>query len=454
MSEALFERDVLPRPRLGDARDLAVAGLAAALVLAVLRLAALAGVAGPAIDLVVCAMAALMVFAPFRAVDAGPEVVPQPSPTPPVAAGSPPPNAEPPDETASADETPVDEPEPGIIAVAETAVRREEPPSRRAEAVAAELLAYGEVTDLLCAQIDASVDETAASALTTITNLQALDAAVETLLRDVRSAQEVSHGTIMRGHEAVSANATLVSSLRATILTSLEDASEDRKTYEDIAEQANVFASALDSIARIARQTRFLALNATVEAVRAGGAGQGFALIAAEIRTLADAAGNTSDEVRQGLQRLRETTNRRMKQKLDAVDEIGLLDTVEAHSRAAVAAYDDLSRHQSETLSKVQRVTENAATHLVNVMAETQVQDIVRQRLGNVKVGLLHLGDHAALLGNGLLDEAVPIDGVEAAVLETMRDKYVMKSEHDVHARKGPGIEPSPEGALPTIELF
>ncbi|WP_293866314.1 methyl-accepting chemotaxis protein [uncultured Alsobacter sp.] len=435
-------------------RDLVVAGLAAALVLATLRLAAFAGISGPAVDLVVSMMAALLVFAPLRAFDGVPGTIREPSPAPTADAGPPPQQTVLSDDLAGAGIVPTDEPEEPAPMDLEMQAAPEAPVSQRAQDVAAELLAYGEVTDLLGAQIDAAVEETATSALTTITNLQALDTAIETLLRDVRSAQEVSHRTITRGQEAVSANAALVSSLRDTILASLEDASQDRRTYEEIAEQANVFGTALDSIAHIARQTRFLALNATIEAVRAGGAGQGFVVIAAEIRNLADAAGTTSDEVRLGLQKLRETTSRRMKQKLDAVDEISLLDDVEAHSRAAVAGYEDLSRHQSETLSMVQHVTEEAATHLVAVMAETQVQDIVRQRLGNAKTGLQRLGGHAAALADGLLDDALPLESVQASVLDTMRANYVMKSEHDVHTRRGAAAPSAQADGLPAIELF
>lgn len=58
------------------------------------------------------------------------------------------------------------------------------------------------------------------------------------------------------------------------------------------------FTPLINSIANIAQQTKWLALNATIEASSAGDAGHGFAVIAQEIRTLANTSRQNADQIR------------------------------------------------------------------------------------------------------------------------------------------------------------
>ena len=86
------------------------------------------------------------------------------------------------------------------------------------------------------------------------------------------------------------------SDLESRIADALRYQGELQSGREELEATMRQLSSVVSSIDGIARQTKFLALNAAIEAARAGEAGRGFAVVATEVRRLAAATREATEQ--------------------------------------------------------------------------------------------------------------------------------------------------------------
>lgn len=87
-----------------------------------------------------------------------------------------------------------------------------------------------------------------------------------------------------------------------------QDVAQSAEVVEQLAVQAQDIGKVLDVIRAIAEQTNLLALNAAIEAARAGEAGRGFAVVADEVRALAGRTQVSTREIEQMINKIRQGT--------------------------------------------------------------------------------------------------------------------------------------------------
>lgn len=129
----------------------------------------------------------------------------------------------------------------------------------------------------------------------TLNSVQMMTDSIQRVAESARTAAEVARTaseTAQRGGEAVDQTVSGIQSIR-------ESVAETTRKVKRLAESTQEINKIVNSIGQIAQRTNLLALNASIEAAKAGEAGRGFAIVADEVRQLADRTSRASKEIEQ-----------------------------------------------------------------------------------------------------------------------------------------------------------
>ena len=209
----------------------------------------------------------------------------------------------------------------------------------------------------------ASSDEQSSRTNSVAAAINELGAAAQEIARNAADASAQASGARQgaeRGSEVVSETIGAMQSLSSKI-------SESSETIQSLSHKTTDIGHILEVIQGISEQTNLLALNAAIEAARAGEAGRGFAVVADEVRNLAHRTQTSAREIHDMIEDLRS----------DAGAAVALMSDSQSHSQRSV----EVATQAGDRLSEITQGIGDIDNMNQSVAAATEEQTSVIESL-------------------------------------------------------------------------
>ena len=197
-----------------------------------------------------------------------------------------------------------------------------------------------------------------------------------------RTTAEASEASIQVSNEANSGNKLVVSSLESIKLLST-NIDHSMEMIDLLAKESDGISVVLDVIKSIAEQTNLLALNAAIEAARAGEQGRGFAVVADEVRTLAQRTQQSTQEIEKIILKLQS----------------GVSDT----SKSMTVSHENVGKSVSsseevgEALDRISNSAQSIVDFNAQIVTATEEQTIVAQEIDQKIIAINDLTSQTAV---------------------------------------------------------
>jgi methyl-accepting chemotaxis protein len=226
---------------------------------------------------------------------------------------------------------------------------------------ASELAASAEGASESTQHVAKAVSEMAHGASEQLDVLMGAGSAVSQLATSGRTIDEAVHESRTRGQQirvAATATSQEIGHAVDTLLAAREVFDRSAHEIEGLKASLRVVDDFASMISEIASQTNLIALNAAIEAGRAGSSGHGFSVVAEEVRALAEESGRAAAQVSMNVIRIREGvqgTSRAVESGTTQMRDVTKITDAARHAlseiQAAVGRVDEATKRVSEAVS-------------------------------------------------------------------------------------------------------
>ncbi len=158
---------------------------------------------------------------------------------------------------------------------------------------------------------------------------------------------------------------------------------------EEVTSSIGDILSDVSGVHSIAEQTKVLAINATIEAARAGKSGKGFAVVAHEVRNLSDHSKSFGERIALHVKEIRGSIGRAEKSTIElASKDMTFVLQAKRETDKMLSGLNLLHKKMTDGVDSIAQITNDISTNVVGAVIAMQFEDLVSQLLEGVLLRL------------------------------------------------------------------
>jgi methyl-accepting chemotaxis protein len=274
------------------------------------------------------------------------------------------------------------------------------------------------------------------------------------IAQSIKSGTELTESTQLR----VENNKQIIAAIEMQLEAQNEEFRDNFGRIQNLSGEVGALTPLIKVITSIAQQTSLLALNAEIEAARAGSAGRGFAVVAFEVRKLSvlttKAAADMADKINSTCKKVDGEMAEAQSSLQQHESDTAMTQLIED----LTGMQQDFSKNSQlllEVITEVDASYEQSVNRLSQALGHIQFQDVMRQRMEHVQEALVEMRDHMQGMSEKAFDFvwSGKFNPDFKQILAAHLGRYRMASQTRTHHAVAGGVSNS-DSSRPAIELF
>jgi methyl-accepting chemotaxis protein len=241
-----------------------------------------------------------------------------------------------------------------------------------------QLAAAAEETSVVNAQTTSGINKQQMETSQVASAITEMNATVHEVARSAVAAAEAAH----EADDTFNKGKLVVDRIIDAITELANEVEQSSQVIRDLEHESQSIGSVLDVIKSIAEQTNLLALNAAIEAARAGEQGRGFAVVADEVRTLAGRTQQSTREIEEMINRLQSGANKAVQ-----VMEVGKQKSLQGVEQASAAG---------EALNTINQAVDRINTMNTQIASAAEEQSTVTEEINRNIVNINEVAEQTS----------------------------------------------------------